>query len=68
MELALSALFLIKIYVYNSLPTCMSVHYMHAGVPGRPEENMGAPITRVIDGCEPSRACWELSLSLLQEQ
>lgn len=63
-----SALFLIKIYVYNYLSTCMSVHNMHAGVPGRPEEGVGAPRTGATDGCEPSCVCWKLSLSLLQEQ
>jgi hypothetical protein len=50
------------------LPSRKPVYHMNTWCLLRPEENVGASETEVIDDCELPCGCWELNLGLLEEQ
>lgn len=46
----------------------MSVSYVHADYPQRPEEGIRSPRIGVRDGCEPTCRDWELNPGSLEQQ
>ena len=54
-------IFSLIFYVCGCLVACMSVHYVHAWCPWRPEEGTEYPETSVTDCWVPPLECWELN-------
>lgn len=50
------------------LPVCMSMPHMCAWCLLRPKECIRYPVTKVMNGCEPSSQYWEPNLGSMQEQ
>lgn len=61
-----------KIYYFmckGILFACMSMYYLCAMCPQKPEEeDIGFPWMGVLGSCELAHRCWELNLSLLEQQ
>lgn len=59
---------ILLLYIYSLLLTYMSVSYMHAWYPQKPEEGIRSPKTRVRDGGKLPCGCSDSNLVPLQEQ